>query len=57
MCRLYGFLATEPTRLECSLVASEPLTDENWIEVPEASVLGVEPGAHTLTRDLLATAA
>jgi glutamine amidotransferase len=39
------------------VVASEPLTDENWIEVPEASVLGVEPGAHTFTRDLLATAA
>jgi predicted glutamine amidotransferase len=37
------------------VVASEPLTDENWTEVPEASVLGVEPGAHTLTRDLLAT--
>jgi glutamine amidotransferase len=37
------------------VVASEPLTDENWIEVPEASVLGVEPGALTLTRDLLAT--
>jgi predicted glutamine amidotransferase len=36
------------------VVASEPLTDENWTEVPEASVLGVEPGAHTLTRDLLA---
>jgi glutamine amidotransferase len=39
------------------VVASEPLTDEKWIEVPEASVLGVEPGAHTLTRDLLAAAA
>jgi predicted glutamine amidotransferase len=39
------------------VVASEPLTDENWIEVPEASVLGVEPGAHTLTRDLLVAAA
>ncbi|MFV1971447.1 MAG: class II glutamine amidotransferase [Acidimicrobiia bacterium] len=35
------------------VVASEPITDENWIEVPEASVLGVEPGAHTLKRDLL----
>jgi predicted glutamine amidotransferase len=35
------------------VVASEPITDEEWIEVPEASVLGVEPGAHTLKRDLL----
>jgi predicted glutamine amidotransferase len=37
------------------IVASEPLTDENWVVVPEGSVLGVEPGALTLTRDLLAT--
>jgi predicted glutamine amidotransferase len=35
------------------VIASEPLTDERWIEVPEGTVLGVEPGAHTLTRDLL----
>ena len=35
------------------VIASEPLTDEHWREVPEASVLGVEPGAHTFTRDLL----
>ena len=35
------------------VIASEPITDEKWIEVPEGTVLGVEPGAHTLTRDLL----
>jgi len=35
------------------VVASEPITDENWIEVPEGSVLGVEPGAHTLKHDLV----
>jgi len=23
MCRLYGFLATDPTRVECSLVESQ----------------------------------
>ncbi|GMR01712.1 MAG: class II glutamine amidotransferase [Acidimicrobiia bacterium] len=34
------------------VVASEPITDENWLEVPEGSVLGVEPGAHTLKHDL-----
>ncbi|MCL1587751.1 MAG: class II glutamine amidotransferase [Actinomycetia bacterium] len=35
------------------VIASEPLTDEHWRELPEGSVLGIEPGAHTLTRDLL----
>jgi predicted glutamine amidotransferase len=35
------------------VIASEPLTDERWIEVPEGTVVGVEPGAHTLTWDLL----
>ena len=35
------------------VIASEPITDEKWIELPEGMVLGVEPGAHTLTRDLL----
>jgi len=35
------------------VIASEPITKEKWREVPEGSVLGVEPGAHTLTRDLL----
>ena len=35
------------------VIASEPITDERWTEVPEGSVLGVEPGAHTLVRDLL----
>jgi len=39
------------------VVASEPITDEEWLEIPEASVLGVQPGAHTVTRDLLAAAA
>jgi predicted glutamine amidotransferase len=35
------------------VIASEPITDEKWIEVPEGTVLGVEPGAYTVTRDLL----
>jgi len=35
------------------VIASEPLTDEHWREVLEGTVLGIEPGAHTLTRDLL----
>jgi glutamine amidotransferase len=35
------------------VVASEPITDEDWIEVPEGSVLGVEPGAHTMRRSLV----
>jgi glutamine amidotransferase len=35
------------------VVASEPITDEDWIEVPEGSVLGVEPGAHTMRRSLI----
>ena len=35
------------------VIASEPITDEKWIEVPEGTVLGVEPGAFTVTRDLL----
>jgi len=39
------------------VIASEPITDERWIEVPEGSIIGVEPGAHTLTRDLLQVSA
>jgi len=35
------------------VVASEPITNERWTEVPEGTVLGIEPGAHTLVRDLL----
>jgi predicted glutamine amidotransferase len=35
------------------VIASEPITDEKWNEVHEGTVLGVEPGAHTFTRDLL----
>ena len=38
------------------VIASEPITDEDWIEVPEGSVLGVSPDAHTMKRDLLAVA-
>lgn len=36
------------------VVVSEPITEEDWIEVPEAGALGVQPGAHTLTKDLRA---
>jgi len=39
------------------VIASEPITDERWIEVPEGSIIGVEPGVHTLTRDLLQVSA
>lgn len=35
------------------VIASEPITDEDWTEVPEGTVLGVEPGARTMQRDLL----
>lgn len=35
------------------VIASEPTTDEDWLEVPEGSVLGVEPGAHTMKRSLV----
>lgn len=35
------------------VVASEPITDENWIAIQEGSVFGVEPGARTLIRDLV----
>jgi glutamine amidotransferase len=35
------------------VIASEPITDEDWIEVPDGSVLGVEPGAHTMRRSLV----
>lgn len=38
------------------VIASEPITDEDWIEVPDGSVLGVEPKAPTITRDLLGRA-
>ncbi len=37
-----------------AVVASEPITDAEWMEVPEASVLGAQPGAHTFKRDLFA---
>ncbi len=39
------------------VIASEPITDEDWLEVPDGSILGVEPGAHTLRRDLVPHAA
>lgn len=39
------------------VIASEPLTDEDWMEVPDGSILAVEPGAHTLRRDLVPDAA
>lgn len=39
------------------VIASEPITDdEDWTELPEGSVLGVAPNAHTMKRDLLAAA-
>ncbi len=39
------------------VIASEPITDdEDWTELPERSVLGVAPNAHTIKRDLLAVA-
>lgn len=38
------------------VIASEPITDEDWIEVPEGSVLGVAPDAHTMKRELLTAA-
>ncbi|GMQ86180.1 MAG: class II glutamine amidotransferase [Acidimicrobiia bacterium] len=39
------------------VIASEPITgDEDWTELPEGSVLGVAPNAHTMKRDLLEAA-
>lgn len=39
------------------VIASEPITaDEDWTELPEGSVPGVAPNAHTMRRDLLAAA-
>jgi len=38
------------------VIASEPITDEDWIEVPEGSVFGVEPSARTMQQDLLGPA-
>ena len=38
---------------QAAVVASEPITDEDWMEVPEGSVLGIEPGAHTMRRSLI----
>ena len=35
------------------VVASEPITDEEWKEVAEGTVIGVEPGARVITRSLL----
>ncbi len=32
------------------VIASEPITDEDWIEVPEGSVFGVELNARTMHR-------
>lgn len=37
-------------------IASEPVTAEDWVEIPEATLLGVGPDARTTPRDLLAPA-
>jgi predicted glutamine amidotransferase len=34
-------------------IASEPITDETWYEVPDGSVIGVDVGARTVIRDLI----
>jgi glutamine amidotransferase len=34
-------------------IASEPITDETWHEVPDGSVIGVDVGARTVIRDLI----
>ncbi len=39
------------------VVASEPITAEDWTPVPEGTVLAVEPGARTRTRDLISAGA
>jgi len=39
------------------VIASEPITDERWIEVQEGSVLSVDRSATLVTRDLLVPAA
>lgn len=36
-------------------IASEPITDEAWKEVPEGTIIGVAPGITTATRSLAAS--
>ena len=35
------------------VIASEPITNEDWSEIPEGTVFGVGPGARTVFRDFL----
>ncbi len=44
-------------RYRAIAIASEPITDEHWMEVQEGSVLSVDRSATLVTRDLLAPAA
>jgi predicted glutamine amidotransferase len=44
---------TADSSYQAAVVASEPITDEDWMEVPEGTVLGIEPGAHTMRRSLI----
>jgi glutamine amidotransferase len=37
------------------VIASEPITNEDWMEVPEGSVIGVNAESRTMTRSLVTT--
>ncbi|MFQ5522858.1 MAG: hypothetical protein ACE5F5_04695 [Acidimicrobiia bacterium] len=59
MCRLYGFLGTEPTRLECSLVDAQCAlliqSDRGlWgVRNPDGTIFGVDASVRTSTRSLI----
>lgn len=40
-------------RYKAVVIASEPLSNEEWREVPEGSVIGVNPMLETISRDLV----
>lgn len=44
---------TADSSYQAAVIASAPITDEDWMEVPEGTVLGIEPGAHTMRRSLV----
>ncbi len=44
-------------RYRAIAIASEPITDEHWMEVQEGSVLSVDRSATLVARDLLVSAA
>ncbi len=35
------------------MIASEPITEENWIELPEGSVIGIDSDARNVNGSLV----